>query len=363
MSKKELLPMLRRAAAVLFPLAVSLLLGYFLLSRMLPFLIAWLFASLLQPPVRWILRHTRLQRTAASSIVTFGLLLLVLVVSSLLLWQLAAELVHVLSLSPGWLAAHGPVIVQRISDTLEALLSHFTAEWADQFRILAQQLLTGLQSEAGRFSAALIDWAASLAAALPSFVLSFFVTLLGTFFMTIEYQSILSFLQRQLPRRFYALLQDAGKTLRRTIGRLLQSYFLLLLLMLSVLTIGLVVLGVQDALFWAVLLALLDLIPVLGMGAVLLPWAAYSLFSGNVPLGVGLLLLELIAAVLRNFFEPRMLGNRLGIHPLAALAAMYLGFRMFGVFGMALFPLILLLLKDARTAGLLPLWKERERET
>lgn len=265
---------------------------------------------------------------------------------------MVAELVHAVSALPGWLAADGPAIMQTISDQLNTFFSRFPADWADQLHGLAEQLLAGLQTELASFSARLIDWAARLAGALPSFFLSFFVALISTFFMAMEYDAIRSFLYRQLPERCAAFLRGAVKTLRRTAGRLMQSYLFLMLITFGILTIGLALLRVQDALLLAALLSLLDTIPVFGMGMILIPWALYALFTGNVPFGVGLLLLDLIAVVVHNLLEPRILGNRLGIHPLATLMAMYLGFRIFGVWGMALFPLLLLLVKDARAAGL-----------
>ena len=304
---------LLRCIVPLLSLLALLVCGPFLLSWTFPFLIAWLLSSLLQPPIRWISRHTHLRRKAASSLVTFCLILLFLSLVSLLLWRLVAELVHALSSLPGWLADEGPAVMEAISGKLNALFSRFPPGWSNQLHDLAEQLFSGLQTELASFSAKLIDWAARFARGLPSFFLSFFVSLISTFFMAMEYDAIRSFLSSHLPERCTAFLNGAGKTLRRTAGRLLQSYLLLMVITFGILTVGLVLLRVQDA----------------------------------------LLLLDLIAVVVHNLLEPRILGSRLGIHPLATLMAMYLGFRIFGVWGMALFPLLLLLVKDARAAGLL----------
>ena len=88
----------------------------------------------------------------------------------------------------------------------------------------------------------------------------------------------------------------------------------------------------------AVLVALLDLLPVLGSGAVLLPWSAVAFLSRDVRTGVGMLVLWGVITLVRQIAEPRIVGGSLGLHPLLALAGMYVGFRLFGAVGLVLGP-------------------------
>ena len=113
----------------------------------------------------------------------------------------------------------------------------------------------------------------------------------------------------------------------------------------------------EAALLAAVLIAVIDALPVLGTGTVLVPWGLYHLLLGTVPRGVALLALYAIIMLVRNLLEPRVMAAQAGLPPLTALLAMYLGFCLFGVGGMILFPILLLFVKQLQDGGFLHLWK------
>ena len=103
---------------------------------------------------------------------------------------------------------------------------------------------------------------------------------------------------------------------------------------------GLVLLGVDNKLPLALLTAAVDAVPLLGSGTVLLPWALFSLLSGAPVRAVGLLGIYLTALLTRSSLEPRLLGRQLGLDPLAALMALYAGYRIWGFGGMILAPIL-----------------------
>ena len=119
-----------------------------------------------------------------------------------------------------------------------------------------------------------------------------------------------------------------------------------------------ILLRVDLALLLAAAIALVDALPIFGTGTVLIPWAVLELLAGNLRLALGLLALYLVVWLVRSLLEPRLLGARAGLPPLPALMAMYVGFRAFGVAGMVLAPLVLLLLKELHDAGFLRLWRD-----
>ena len=104
--------------------------------------------------------------------------------------------------------------------------------------------------------------------------------------------------------------------------------------------IGLALLRVPYAFIFALLIALVDFLPLLGTGIILIPWAVVSLLLGEVRLGIGLLALYVFSSVVRQILEPKLIGGGLGLHPLLSLAAMYAGLKLFGVWGMVLAPLV-----------------------
>ncbi len=106
--------------------------------------------------------------------------------------------------------------------------------------------------------------------------------------------------------------------------------------------IGLSVLKIKNAYLWALVIALIDFLPVLGTGAVMIPWAIYCALSGNTALAAGLAVLYLVITVVRNFVEPKIVSQQIGINPLFTLFSMYLGLKLFGGAGLVIFPIILI---------------------
>ena len=90
---------------------------------------------------------------------------------------------------------------------------------------------------------------------------------------------------------------------------------------------------------------IVDIIPVLGTGTVLIPWAVYNLVMGNVGLGIGLLVLYAVITVLRQILEPKLVANQAGLPAIATIMAMFIGARLFGAFGILLLPLTVIILK------------------
>ena len=266
-----------------------------LLDWALPFLAGFALAALLEPAVRFLTRRLRLPRWAAAGLCTLLLALAAAGGLALLLWRLWAGLSPLLRDLPGLLAP--------------------LAAAGDRLSLWTRRLLVAAPPELRPALQTGVDALSQQAAALPAH-----------------------------------LSAAAGGWLRAQ-GLLALSTF-------SLLALGLLLLGVPAPLLPAAATALTDALPVLGAGLVLAPWAVVALLAGDLPLGLGLLGLWGLAAAVRSLLEPRLVGRQAGLSPLAALAAMYVGFRALGVAGMILAPLGLTLAKALHDAGLLTLWRD-----
>ena len=96
---------------------------------------------------------------------------------------------------------------------------------------------------------------------------------------------------------------------------------------------------------FAILIALLDILPVLGVGTVLNPWAIWLLITGNYGFAAAVFITYIVIFIVRQFIEPKLVSKQFGIHPLITLFAMYAGFRAVGVFGLLLGPIFLMILR------------------
>ena len=156
-----------------------------------------------------------------------------------------------------------------------------------------------------------------------------------------------------MPGTWQERLGRVSGGLKTAFGGWLRAQGLLMLLTFGELALGFLLLRVEPALLLAGLTALVDALPVFGVGTVLLPWGAAALLLGDVRLGLGLLLLYGVVTLVRSLLEPRLVGKRVGLPPLAALACMYVGFRAFGVVGMVLAPLAGVLARQLWASGVL----------
>ena len=125
----------------------------------------------------------------------------------------------------------------------------------------------------------------------------------------------------------------------------LRSYLLLLVITFAEMLLGLFLIRAPYPLLMAIIIALLDLLPVIGVGFVLIPWGVWSIAMGSTPFGIGLLVLFAVHTVLRQIIEPKIVGKNLGVHPLLTLLFIYVGYSVFGIVGILLVPILTVLVK------------------
>ena len=192
-----------------------------------------------------------------------------------------------------------------------------------------------------------------LASALPAAALFLCTTVLATYFPSAGRPALLDGLRRRLPPPWRTRLGRVAGGLREALGGWLKAQGLLMLITFGELAAGFLLLRVELSLLLAGLVALVDALPVFGTGTVLLPWAVLALLGGDVRMSVGLLVLYSVISLVRSLLEPRLVGARVGLPPLAALVCMYVGFQALGVLGMLLAPLAAVLARQLWDSGLL----------
>ncbi len=148
-------------------------------------------------------------------------------------------------------------------------------------------------------------------------------------------QSLSAMIPTSWRERFFPILSR----IRKTLGGWLKAQGLLLLVTYAIVCVGFLLLRIPYGPIWAVLIALVDAVPMLGTGTVLLPWALVSLLQGSGLQALGLVGIFLLATVSRSVLEPRLLGKHIGLDPLITLLAMYAGYRFFGFWGLILAPI------------------------
>ncbi|MFA5562281.1 MAG: sporulation integral membrane protein YtvI [Eubacteriales bacterium] len=175
---------------------------------------------------------------------------------------------------------------------------------------------------------------------LPGFLVSVLVLVISAVYFALDLDRIHLSLNNFIPVQWRDRVKQFKKGAFSTAISYLNSYLTLMFITFVMLLVGFLILDVNYALLLAVIFAFLDLLPVIGVGTMLIPWGAFCLLTGNVRLGAALLILYAIIAIVRQFLEPRILGQNLGIHPLLTLVSMYAGLQLLGFVGMLLGPVV-----------------------
>lgn len=347
---------LQRTITALLWIGGAVIFFKFLLTPLLPFLLALALAATAEPLVQKLRRGLGVSRPFAAAAVTTLLLLALAGLLALPLARLALEL-------RAW-SGRLSEAAGSFPDMWNGMLDRVGRWYAESPAFLrsALDLFAGFFMErgpglAGEAAARLMGSASSALAALPDLGLFLVTTVLAVYFTSLSYPAILAFLKRQLPPAWQNRCRDAARCFRSTVLRWLRAELLLLCTTFALLLIGFWWIGLEYALLAAVFTALVDALPVLGTGTVLLPWAAVSFLLGDTGRGVSLLTLYAVCMAVHSLLEPRLLAKQAGLPPITALLAMYLGFHFMGVGGMVLLPVLLLLAKQFQDAGVIRLWR------
>lgn len=314
-----------------------------LLWWLLPFLLAFAAARAMEPAILLLRRRLHFRRGFSAALLTLFALFLLGGLLALLLSALFTEASALLSRLPALLEA-----LPAQTDALLARLRSCCALCPAPLRAFFEETLsdwTGILTAAlGQLVPRLLAALGASVSAVPGLVLAAATTLLAVFFTAASYPTLCAALRKYLPKpaRERFVLLCGGVT--RSLMHYLRAQLLLCLLTFCQLLAGLHLLGGSFPLLAAFLITLVDALPVFGTGTVLIPWALTELLLGSTARGAALLALYLCTLTVRSIAEPKLVTARSGVPPVASLAAMYLGFRAFGVGGMILLPLLLLLI-------------------
>lgn len=310
----------------------------FLLPAALPFLLGGLLAVAAEPVVAFGTGRLKMPRGVASALgIALSLLILLgilTVMGGMVLRQL------------GEAARNLPNVDDALQNAEKALLS--AAEKApDPIRNVTQKTIRQTFHDSSALLGQLPGMAGGFFGKLAGSALGIGTGILAAFFISLRLPKMREFAREKLPESWKQNYLPRLKRVRESLMGWLKAQGKLALVTFGVVCLGLLALGVKSAPLWAFFVALVDAVPVLGTGVVLLPWAGVSFLQGQSLRAIGLLAVYGAAVLTRTVLEPRVVGRNLGLDPLLTLIAMYTGFRLWGIGGMLLTPILVSAVKNA----------------
>lgn len=342
-----------------------------------PFIVAFAIAILLQKPLRIISEKTKIKKNILGAIAV--LLIISIIISAVVLvgYRLFDEfrgfgeyIMSKMSDLPGLIRSAENWILARLTvlpDSLEKTVSDSVTGIVDRL-LLASQEETANVSQTGEsgfdlsFLATPLGGLLSTAKYIPVIFAGIFMGIIACFFITCDYDKFTMLIRENISREHEIAIVKTRRLLGDILGKMLKSYATLIFITFCEVSIGLNILkliGVYSGgyiLVLSIITAIVDILPVLGTGTILIPWAVFNLFTGNIGLGIGLVILYALITVIRQVLEPRLVAMNVGLHPVITLFGMYMGVQLFGFLGIFILPITFVLVKALNDEGIIHLW-------
>jgi len=311
----------------------------FFLPLFSPFLLGTLLALSAEPMVRFLHKKLRVPRGISAAIgVSMAFTLL-----AILLLCLCAFLIRELS-SLGRVLPDLEQTAKSGFSLIRSWLLQLSSHTPQSLQPLLRQNVNRFFSDGAalldKASGYLLGLAGTILSHVPDSALSLGTALISAFLISAKLPRLRRWFLRKIPRTWLRSLLDTLRQIRRTMGSWLTAQCKLVGVSFVILFLGLVILRIPHALLWASLICLVDAFPVLGTGTVLLPWSFICLLQGDTPRAIGLFSTYLVVTLTRSVLEPKFLSRHLGLDPLVTLIVLYIGFRLWGLGGMILAPMV-----------------------
>lgn len=344
-------------------LALVLALGYlalkYALPLLMPFVLAFVIAYVLRRPIRFLSRVVHVPKGLVAVllvVLTYGVIGLLLALAGI---RITATITSLVQQIPSFYYSHILPALTELFTWLEELLAKLDPSLMSALQELQTQLIDMLWQLVSSFSGLLlggVSLATSLATSLPGFLIRMLLMVISTFFITIDYEKIVRFCLGCLRGNTRRVVLQIKAYVVGTLFVCIRSYALIMCITFVELSIGLSIIGIERAMLVALLIAIFDILPVLGTGGIMIPWVILSALGGDLPQALALLVLYVIITVIRNIIEPRIVGAQIGLHPVLTLMSMFVGNHLFGIVGLFGLPILLSLLRYLNDNGTISLF-------
>lgn len=321
------------------------------LPVLFPFLVAFSISIILRHPVDFISKHLKINRKFVGVLLLlllYGSISFVFIFFGTKLFRYIGELfqklpeIYTTNIEPAL-----NIIIYKIQDIIPELNVVLDLENISKY----------IMNIINSISLSAVNLIASIATKIPSFLVKFIFAIIASFLCTLDYYKVTGFIMRQFPERVQEIIINVKQNIFGTIVKFLKAYSILMFVTFIQLSIGLTIFNIPNAITFAVIFSMLDVLPAIGVGGLLIPWSIIEFIKGNYDLAIGLLVIYGIISIVRSILEPKVIGKQIGLNPLITLTSMFLGAEILGFFGIFIFPIIATIIKYLNDSGTLKLFK------
>lgn len=311
-----------------------------------PFILALFFSIMTQPFSRFLEKKLKFSQKIATIVSIVLFLVIFLGFISLSALRLSGE-IYKLSINLNKYSKEAQSLWNTAIDKIYSLLGYFPEGFDEQVKNSINGFIRMGTSKLGSFINSLINFITSI----PTIILYICITILSTFFISLDKNKIMAFLEQQFPKSWIKKVYNIKREMFNVLGSYIRAQIILMTICFFELLISFNILSflkfnLQYPLIFSIVICIIDALPILGAGAVLLPWSLISFVTGDINLGLALIVIYFLVLSVRQMLEPKLISQNLGVHPLVTLISMYSGFKFFGVIGFLIGPVVMIILKN-----------------
>ena len=310
----------------------------------MPFLIAFIISLLLEPGIKHLMKKWNFSRKKSAIIMLVIVILIIVAILAFSVSSLISESSNFLNNINGYVSMATNQI-ENVKDNFKNV--NIPESVMNKINDSSQDLINTASDIIQKTIKSSVNFVSSV----PQMGLYFMITVLALYFLCTDKVYMVDQMEHHLPETWVKKIYNHSKDLTKSMGGYLKAEIILIFISFVISLVGLYIfhfagLNVKYPLLYALGIGFVDALPIFGSGAVMVPWAIISACYGDIKLALSIFLLWGIMSIVRQFLEPKIVGNHIGIHPIFTLIAMYTGYKITGVLGLFIGPIILIILKN-----------------
>ncbi len=315
--------------------AAFIVIGWNLLRFLMPFVIGWIIAAIASPLVNWLEKRLKIVKKLGSALIVIFVLAAIVLALYFGISRLAAEISSLIQNFPEMYAQLESGL-RQIGDTLSGIFERLPSGIQNGWNAVAENLDQYMGNLVSNISEPTVTAAGNIAKQVPSYLISFLVSILSAYFFIVQREEVLNWMKRVSPESVQKRMTLVIDNLRYAVGGYFKAQFKIMAIVFVILLIGLGMLGTGYFVLVAFLIAFLDFLPFFGTGTAMIPWAVYKFFMGDYKMTAALVVIYVITQAVHQLLQPKLVGDSVGLNPLVTLILLYIGYRMGGILWMIL---------------------------
>lgn len=340
----------KRHWSLIFLTILLILFFIFVLPISIPLIVAFVTALILNPIIRLVQKKLKVNRKLSVTIVFLLFLIVLGVVGTFTITRAVTQVVNFVEEVPQHFNE-----LNRIYQDWEGQVQRYTDDLPNEFvRQVSSSIEANLNTLTTNAKETItIERIAQLVSSIPQYLISFIVYLIALFLFMLELPILKAKMYHMMTKETAEKVSFMNRRVTNVFLGFFKAQFLVSLIILAVTLIGLLFIAPEVAIIMTLIIWIVDLIPIIGSIAILGPWALFMFMAGDTTLGIQLSILAIILLAIRRTVEPKVMGQHIGLSPLATLISMFIGLKLLGLLGFILGPLIVITFNSAKEAGII----------